>query len=332
MALLISDCRSAGLVEPDATLSWLCAPRFDAAALFAAAIDPVRGGGFTVMVEGGRPEAQRYQEGTLVVETDIRGPEGLVRVTDCLVIDPRGPATSDDTGELVRQFRVMEGRARVGIRVAVRYGFGLQPGRWMRAGRRTRLPGPGLPLDLDTDLAVRPDGADLVAVVDLAKDQVRVAALRWQDAKGIGADLRGKAAATSAWWARWTAAHGGSNAATALRGLTYAPTGGVVRAATTSLSDPAADGRLCWVADQERALAAYRSLGATAEADRLESWLEAAGAGPDVRGLAGEAAPTEQGLDHLERPIRSGAPAGDALGNVPWLPGLLDELESRSSS
>ena len=114
MARLISDCRSAGLVEVDGTVSWLCAPRFDAAPVFASALDD-RAGFFSVLVEGGEPEAQRYIDGTLVCETDLRGPDGLVRVTDCLVIDPRGPAAADEAGELIRQIHVVEGRARVGI-------------------------------------------------------------------------------------------------------------------------------------------------------------------------------------------------------------------------
>ena len=327
MALLISDCRSTGLIDEDATLSWLCAPRFDAAAVFASALDADRGGHFSVLVEGGEPAGQRYIEGTLVVETDIRGPRGLVRVTDCLVIGPRGPGANHDTGELIRQIRVMEGNARVGVRVAARYGFGTNASRWIREGRRTRLPGPGVPIDLDTDLPIRPDGPDLIATLDLAKDQVRVIALRWQDAVGLGTDQRGKAADTQKWWQGWTSAHGASPEALQLKGLTYAPTGGVIRAATTSLGDPAADGRLCWLEDQTRALTAYRAMGATEEAGRLETWIAgvAESASP-VRGLGGEVAPAEQGLDHLARPLRTGVPEGDASGNVPYAPALLMAL------
>ncbi len=325
MARLISDCRSAGLVDDSATISWLCAPRFDAAPIFASAIDD-RAGSFSVIVDGGKPEAQRYIEGTLVCETDIRGPEGLVRITDCLVIDPRGPAAAGETGELIRQIHVVEGRARVGMRIAVRYGFGTSSGRWTREGRRTRLPGPGMALDLDTDLPLRPDGPDLVAVVDLERDQYRVAALRWQDAKGIGSDLRGRVQNTATWWRRWSEAHSPAPEALQLRGLTYSPTGGVVRSATTSLGEVAADGRLCWMDDQRRALEIFRAIGATSEADRLESWIDTAPDGEAVRGLAGDRAPGEQGLVHLSRPVRTGAPPGDATGNVPWLPEILASL------
>ena len=328
MARLISDCRSAGLVEIDGTVSWLCAPRFDAAPVFASALDD-RAGFFSVLVEGGKPEAQRYIDGTLVCETDLSGPDGLVRVTDCLVIDPRGPAAADEAGELIRQIHVVEGRARVGIRIAVRYGFGTSAGRWMRDGRRTRLPGPGIALDLDTDLPLRPDGTDLVAVLDLEKDQYRVAALRWQDAKGVGSDLRGRVQNTATWWRRWSSAHSSSPDALQLRALTFAPTGGVVRSATTSLGDVPADGRLCWMDDQHSALAFFTAVGALAEADRLRGWIDGAGEGNAPRGLSGGAAPAEQGLDHLARPVRTGAPACDAAGNTPWLPEILARLSAQ---
>lgn len=324
--LALSDCRSGAIVAPDATIGWLCAPRLEQAALLADLLDPDRGGRIATIVDGGTPAGQQYAPGTLVAETDIQGPTGLVRITDCLVMDPRGPRPEDEPGELIRQIRVVEGTARVTVHIAVRYGFGQTPARWTRDGRRTRSLGPGVPLDLDTDVQVRPYGPDLAGAVDLTEGQVRIIALRWNDAKGIGSDVRGRVAQTEAWWRGWGEAHDARVEALLLRGLTFAPTGGVVRSLTSSLGDAPADGRLCWMRDQERALAAYEAMGAAAEARHLTGWIERAGTGDGVRDLAGLPAPGEQIATHLARPLHTGAPAGDAMGNLPYAPALLDAL------
>jgi hypothetical protein len=323
--LLLSDCRSSALVDEAGAVSWLCAPRFDQPAIFAGVLDP-RGGALETIVEGGEPAEQGYVEGTMLVQTDIRGPDGLVRVTDCLTLGPRGPVAADEPGELVRLLTVMEGSAWVGVRIGVRYGFGMSPARWAREGRRTRAHGPGPTLELDTDLPVRPLGPDLGGGTRLDAGQVRFVSLRWQDPLGVGENVRGRVDDTAAWWRTWGERASGRREALLLRALLHGPTGALVRSATTSLAEPSADGRLCFVEDQIAAAAAFRAMGHEGEAAGIEAWLTSAGEGGPVRGLGGEEARAEMLLDHLSRPVAVGAPTGDAAGNVPFAPDLLAAL------
>ncbi len=320
--LLISDGRAMALVDDRARIGWLVVPRVDQPAVCSGLLDP-RGGSLEVVVEGAEPAGQRYQEGTLVAETDLRTPAGLVRVIDCVFIPPRGPVAAAEPGVFIRQVVVLEGEVEVGLRVDMRYGFGKHLPRWLREGRKTRGYGPGITVELQSEVPLRPSPGGMVGITRLPAGQRRILALRWQDPKGVGTDLRKMSEDTAAWWRAWSAPAGGDPTAVVLKGLTYHPTGGVVRSATTSLGDPPADGRLCWIADQEAAVAAYRRMGLEADADRVQAWLDAAGEGGPVRGLAGEPPQEESVLDHLARPVHVGAPSGDAQGNLPYLPDLL---------
>jgi hypothetical protein len=321
--LLISDCRAMGLVDDHARIPWLCVPRVDQPAVCAALLDPDRGGVLEPLMPGAEPAGQRHLEGTLVVQTDLRNDQGLVQVTDCVLIPPRGPVSASDPGVLIRQLHVLEGEVDAGFRIDLRYGFGRHLPRWLREGRKTRGYGPGITVEFQSEIPLRPSPLGLVGQARLPAGQRRLMALRWQDPKGVGTDLRKMIDDTAAWWRAWSAQAGGDPRAPVLRGLTYHPTGAVVRSATTSLGDPPADGRLCWLTDQRAAAAAYRSMGLEHEAGRVEAWIARAGEGPEVRGLGGEAPPAEMLMDHLARPVHVGAPSGEAAGNLPYLPALL---------
>jgi hypothetical protein len=326
--LLISDCRSTALVDERGDVTWLCAPRMDQAAVFAALLDPDRGGALELLMAGGAETVgHRHVEGALVAETTRRAPDGgVVRVTDALLMDPRGPGADADPGGLVRRIEVLEGVADVGVRVGLRFGYGLNPPRWVRDGRATRAVGPGPAIELQSEIPVRPSGPDVAGAVRLEAGSVRMVALRWQDPKGLGTDLRAMLDGTIAWWRAWGAPAGGDPAALELMGLMHAPTGGLMRSATTSLGATAEDGRVVVLDDVARAESAFRARGLGAAADRLAAWRARAGDGPPVRALSGGPVPEEQTLDHLGRRVAVGAPAGDARGNLPYAPDLIGRL------
>jgi len=322
--LLISDGRAMGLVDDKACLSWLVAPRIDQPSIISGLIDPERGGGVEFVFPDSTTVAHRHREGTLIVETDLESPKGAVRVIDALVIPPRGPVQAAWPGLFVRQVLVLEGEVEIGLVVRLRYAYGRNPPRWRGEGRKIIGYGPGLTVEVQSEIPPRPYGVDLGGSTTLAKGERRVMALRWQDPQNKGTDLRQIVEETAAFWRVWGADCDHDPRATMLKGMLYHPTGAMVRSVTTSYGDgPAADGRLAWMEDQPRAAAAFRELGYAGEADYIEQWIARAGDGGAVRDLSGGEPPAQARVDDIDAEIMVGAPPGDARGNIPYLPDLL---------
>ncbi len=100
----------------------------------------------------------------------------------------------------------------------------------------------------------------------------------------------------------------------------------VQRAATTSYGDgPKADGRLVWMDDQERAVRTFRGLGYDREADYVQQWIDRAGPGGPVRDLSGQDPAPQARVGEINVEVMVGMPPGDAAGNIPYLPDLLDD-------
>ncbi len=316
-----------GLIDDTARLSWLVAPRIDQPSVISGLVDPVRGGGVEVVFPDAETVAQRYREGTLIVETDLESPKGSVRVIDALTIPPRGPVQAAWPGMFIRQVVVLEGEVEIGLVTRLRYAYGRTPPSWRTEGRKVVGHGPGLAIELQSELPRRVYGVDLGGTATLPKGERRVMALRWQDPQGKGTDLRHMVEETAGFWRAWGAPSGHDPDALLLKGMMYHPTGALVRAVTTSYGDgPKADGRLAWMDDQPRAAAAFRALGYTAEADYIEKWISRAGDGGPIRDLSGGAPPAEGTVNDLDADIVVGAPAGDAGGNIPYLPDLLTRM------
>lgn len=314
-----------GLVDDRARLTWLVAPRLDQPAIVSHMLDPGKsGGGVEIVFPDAEPVAQRYQPGTLVVETDLRSPLGLVRVIDCLMVPPRGPVSVNNPGIFIRQLLVLEGEVEVGFFVALRYGYGRHTPRWRHDGRAIIGYGPGLTIEMQSELPVRPYGVDLGGSALLHAGQRRAMALHWQDPQRIGTELRRTAEETAAFWTAWSAQVNGDMRAVVLKGMLYHPTGAMLRSATTSVGSTAADGRLAWMDDQHRAVTTFRALGLDPEADYVQAWIDRAGDGGPVRGLSGEEPPSQAQVADVGPTVMVGAPPGDARGNVPYLPDLLD--------
>jgi GH15 family glucan-1,4-alpha-glucosidase len=326
--LLISDGRAMGLVDDKARLSWLVAPRIDQPSVISGLVDAERGGGVDLVFPDSETVAHRHREGTLIVETDLQGPTGLIRVIDCLMVPPRGPVQAAWPGMFIRQVVGLEGEVEIGLVTRLRYAYGRNPPRWRGEGRKIIGYGPGLTIELQSEIPPRPYGVDLGGVTTLPAGERRIMALRWQDPQNKGTDLRRTVEETAAFWRAWGKACDHDPRAVMLKGMMYHPTGAMVRSATTSYGDgPPADGRLAWMEDQPRAAAAFRSLGYEGEAAYIEQWVERAGDGPAVRDMSGGTPPAEATVDEISVNVVVGAPPGDARGNIPYLPHLLDQFD-----
>ncbi len=313
-----------GLVDERATVSWLVAPRIDQPTIISGLVDPERGGGVELVFPDSEPVSHAHREGTLIVETELESPKGRVQVIDCLMVPPRGPVQAAYPGAFIRQVVVLEGEVELGLVTRLRYAYGRNAPRWRGEGRKIIGYGPGLTIEIQSEIPVRPYGVDLGGTTTLPKGERRVMALRWQDPQAKGTDLRRTVEETALFWRAWGADCDHDMRAVMLKGMMYHPTGAMVRAVTTSYGDgPKADGRLAWMEDQERAVQAFRDLGYPREAEYVQAWIDAAGPGGPVRDLSGQEPPAEAQVDDIDAEIMVGMPPGDARGNIPYLPDIL---------
>src|SRR5215813_12200710 len=122
---LIGDGSTAALIGRDGANSWRCAPRFDSPPIFCRILDARRGGAFTVAHEGMIESRQYYEPDTAALVTEMRGPEGLVRVTDAFTLRQGANLTEDAAAgrcELLRSVEALSGYARLRIEIEPRGG------------------------------------------------------------------------------------------------------------------------------------------------------------------------------------------------------------------
>jgi GH15 family glucan-1,4-alpha-glucosidase len=314
----LSDCRSAALVASDGSVDWLCWPRFDSGAVFAAVLDAERGGRFRVgpAEPGEYALSRRYLPGTNVLETTWSGPLGELQLIDWLHVGGRQA--------LCRLVRCTRGSVDVAVTLDPRPEFGRHGAPEWRRG-------------LGWLVAELPDGRSLVADGLTAPDSVIVLHEGEERALTLGLDRPGPTDARSSlestvqWWRDWS---GGlrlpdgehrdvvERSALVLKGLQYRETGAIVAAATTSLPEELGgvrnwDYRYSWLRDAAFTLYALRAVGKRSEAESWLDWLKgiALHAG-DLRlqimyGIGGEAELPEHCLDHLSgyrdsAPVRVG--------------------------
>ena len=337
---LIGDRHSAALVGVDGSIDWLCLPRFDAPACFAALLGtPEHGQWALTPTDQVRPAGRRYRPDSLVLETDLTTGTGTVRITDCM------PARSD-TAQVIRIVEALDGRVQVHSRVVLAFDYGSRPPLWRRQhGRLHAVAGPdGVSLDGD----VRHEIRDGVAQATFHVEPGRNVALRmsWHglaNADKPGRDPHVLVEQTDRWWRTWAAhcSYQGDyreaviRSLLTLKALTYAPSGGMVAAATTSLPEQLGgarnwDYRYCWVRDATFTLLALLESGYVKEAQAWREWLLRALAGDPARlqimyGVAGESRLPETELDLPgyadSRPVRVGNAASeqfqlDAYGDL----------------
>jgi GH15 family glucan-1,4-alpha-glucosidase len=309
---LIGDMQSAALVSRDGCVDWLCLPRFDSDACFAALLGDEGNGQWRIgptAAEGPEPRrgevSRRYEDGTLILETTWRTMSGTVTVTDFM------PPREGEQPVLVRIVTGVEGAVEMECVLRVRFGYGrVLP--WMRRVDHclSAVAGPDsvwlrTPVKL-IGRSMRHEGSFTVR----AGEQVPFV-LCWMPSHAgapevTDADAAGLLDRTRQFWSGWTAGCGYSGeyaepvlrSLITLKALTYAPTGGIVAAPTTSLPEDLGgvrnwDYRYCWLRDATITLEALLRTGYTAEAAAWREWLERAVAGSarDVQimyGVAGE--------------------------------------------
>ncbi|HSB20593.1 MAG TPA: glycoside hydrolase family 15 protein [Anaeromyxobacteraceae bacterium] len=323
---LVGDMQTAALVSRGGSVDWLCVPRFDSGACFAALLGEPRHGRWLLGPAGQvRSARRRYRESTLVLETEIETQAGVVRLVDFMPPRERHPA-------LVRIVEGVRGTVPVRMELVIRYDYGsIVP--WVQAvdGVLRAVAGPDA-LALRTTARTRGEG--LTTVSDLVvSDGDRVPfVLQWHpshEPPPPPLDTWKCLEDTEAWWRAWASrsTYRGPwrdavlRSLITLKALTHQITGGIVAAPTTSLPESMGgvrnwDYRFCWLRDATFTLYALLVSGYREEAARWREWLLRAAAGDPadlqiMYGLGGERRSPEVTLDWLpgyaaSRPVRIG--------------------------
>ncbi|MFD9572385.1 glycoside hydrolase family 15 protein [Streptomyces sp. NPDC059982] len=335
---LIGDLMTSGLVGRDGSIDWLCLPRFDSAACFAALLGDEENGHWRIAPKGaasGEPCTRRaYVEGTLVLETFWETDEGTVKVTDFM-------PQRDTAPDVMRIVEGISGRVAVTSILRLRFDYGhVVP--WVRRseGDRVAVAGPDSAW-FRSEPPVRTWGEDNSTRSEFTVgpgDQVAFV-LTWHpshEPRPEQVDPYQALRQSLADWRDWSAicTYEGPHREAVLRSLitlkalTYAPTGGIVAAATTSLPEELGgvrnwDYRYCWLRDSTLTLGALLSTGYLDEARAWRHWLLRAVAGDPadlqiMYGIAGERRIPETDLPWLRgyassAPVRVGNAAVDQL-------------------
>ena len=314
---IIGDCETAALVSRGGSIDWLCWPRFDSPACFAALLGTPEHGRW--IIEAVSPPARtsrRYRGNTLVLETTIEAASGAVTLIDFM--PPRGKDS-----DVVRIIRGDRGKVRLRTELILRFDYG-RTVPWVSHlpdGTFCAIAGPDMVL-LHTPVPLHGHQMGTVGEFDVSAGQT-VPFVLTHGASHLpppaAADPESSLATTEAFWAEWLApgqargpwADAENRSALTLKALTYAPTGGIVAAPTTSLPERIGgirnwDYRFCWVRDATLTLFALMNAGYFEEARAWRDWLlrAAAGAPSQMQMLYGVAG--ERRLVEYE---------------LPWLPG-----------
>ena len=348
---LLSDCRSAALVSRDGSVDWLCFPRFDGPSVFCRLLDPA-GGRFAIQPAGEFQASRRYADQTMVLETTFTTPGGTAVLTDALALGPneRGHGLgASSPGMLLRRLACTSGQIEAEVSYAPRPEYGLihpilvpVPGGLAARGGADRLL-------LSTSASFSVDGATATARIRLAAGQAAVFALGHGQladpprAPWTAAEITGRLDDTMAGWRSWSAIHQNyqgpwrelvHHSGRVLQALTFARTGAIVAAPTTSLPESVGgernwDYRYTWVRDASLTMEALWVAACPDEANKFFAFLADAAAsqlqlGADLQimfGVGGERDLTERVLPQLagwrgSRPVR--------VGNGAWLQRQLD--------
>ncbi|MEU9361916.1 glycoside hydrolase family 15 protein [Streptomyces sp. NPDC048301] len=335
---LIGDMQTAALVCRDGTADWLCLPRFDSHAIFAGLLGTEENGFWRLgpaRTEGAQPptaDRRRYRGDSLVLESEWDTPRGTVRVTDFM--PPR-----DGAPQLIRIVEGVSGRVPMRSELRMRFSYGrVTP--WVHKvdGRTVAVAGPdSVWLDTEADTY----GQNLTTYSDftVAPGDRIAFTISWQpshhEPPGVP-DPESSLTATEDFWREWVEQctyHGPYREAVVrslitLKALTYAPTGGIVAAPTTSLPEDIGgsrnwDYRYTWLRDAAITLSSLLRTGYREEARAWREWLLRAVAGdPEnlqiMYGIAGERELGEAELDWLpgyenSAPVRVGNGAANQL-------------------
>jgi GH15 family glucan-1,4-alpha-glucosidase len=324
---IIGDTRTAALVGNTGSIDWLCLPRFDSGACFAALLGDPRHGRWLLAPAGDGPARgrRRYRENTLVLETEFTTSTGAVRVVDCMPPD-------EDIPNLIRLVEGVRGEVRMRMELIMRFDYGwVVP--WVRSidGQFRAVGGPDA-LALRTPVETHGENFTTVAEFTVRAGERVPFVLSWHHSNEAPPPPIDAAAAidqAEKWWRQWSdrcAFRGPFREAVVrslitLKALTYSPTGGIIAAATTSLPERLGgvrnwDYRYSWLRDATFTLYALLLGGFREEACAWRDWLLRAIAGDPAQlqimyGVAGERRLPELTLEWLpgyegSAPVRVG--------------------------
>jgi GH15 family glucan-1,4-alpha-glucosidase len=347
----LSDCHTTALVAPSGAVEWMCIPRLDSPSIFSSMLDRDAGnfriGPAEIMV----PAARRYIPGTMVLETTWMARNGWCVVRDALVMGPwhhekvqesshrRPPDDYDAEHMLVRLVHCVQGTIELNVTCEPVFDYGRTNPTWeyvedsYHQATATAKGVDDVKLRLITDLRLGLEGRRAEARTTMREGDECFAALTWSEDHEMpsACDDAGKRIdVTKEYWRQWLD-HGEfpdhpwrvflQRSALTLKGLTYAPTGAIAAAATTSLPETPGgernwDYRYAWIRDSTFALWGLYTLGFDYEANDFFNFMADACANGEralqvMYGIGGEEKLEEEELDHLDgyegaKPVRIG--------------------------
>jgi GH15 family glucan-1,4-alpha-glucosidase len=344
---LIGDCHSAALISRKGAIDWCCLPRFDSGSAFGRLLDAEHAGCCEVIPtgDGEWQFERRYLDDSLVLETSVSGPTGEAKLIDCFTL--QGDPVSTDRRQILRVVEGVRGSVEFAVRVAPRFDYG-QVRPWIRRhGHRLHSAIGGndaLLIWCEQELEEDPEH-ELVGRFPVGPgDRVRLT-LTYAPPERVDAEPPAEPDSgqldqlldeTVAWWRKWAASLrlGGRDEPAArrsgimLKALTYAPTGAVVAAPTTSLPEAVGasrnwDYRYAWVRDSSFSSRAFAELGCDEEADAFRAFImrSAAGHAGDLQvlyGVGGERRLRGDVVEQLEgyrrsKPVNVGNDASEQM-------------------
>jgi len=341
---LIGNLHTAALVGMDGSIDWMCIPHFDSPSVFAAILDDQKGGRFRISATGENiRQKQHYWPNTNLLITRFLHADGIGEIADYMPVSADNQSPAD---QLVRRVRVVHGRMPFRLQCHPAFDYARARHETLIDDRGARFDGPGLSLALIASVPLQREGDGVRADFALNEGENATFILRQHDpGSGIGpcpsvGEAEERFRETVEYWQRWLsrctyqgrwreAVH---RSALALKLMTFAPTGALVAAPTTSLPEGIGgvrnwDYRYTWLRDASFTLYALMRVGFTEEAARFMDWLSARwhedvsdddGPLQLMYGIDGRVNLVEEELSHLEgyrgsRPVRIGNAAHGQL-------------------
>ena len=356
----ISDCQVTALIAPSGNVEWMCLPRMDSPSVFGSILDRDAGGFRLGPADMMVPNARRYLPGTLILETSWGTPGGWVVVRDALLMGPwhhederayrykRAPTDYDAEHVLLRTIRCVNGEVQLVLNCTPVFDYGRRQATWSYLGDGYHdavgeADGVDVRVRLTTDLRLGFEGPQATARTLVKEGDTRFVAFSWTEHEPPTTfeDAYQRQVWTAHHWQHWLArgnfpdhpwrGHLERSALT-LKGLTYAPTGALIAAPTTSLPETPKgernwDYRYSWVRDSTLALWALDTLGFDWEANDffwfIADLAEASDELQIMYGIDGDKDLSEEILPHLDgydgaRPVRVGNDAFQQKQHDVW--------------
>ena len=333
----IADCHSSALVSKDGSIDWCCLPRIDSSSCFGRLLDLTRGGYCRIRPAGRYTVSRRYLPNTLVLETLFKGRDAEARLLDCLTMRESGE--HNPHRQILRILEGLKGEMTFIVEVAPVFDYGkVKP--WIRRRRDHYIAiggSSGLLISGDFPLEMK-HRHHLACSWDSESGKQAHLSIIWRPPEDLDEglvappdipELDRRLDETIQWWERWSGraklrgkyAESSKRSAIILKGLTYAPTGAIAAAATTSLPEWIGgprnwDYRFSWIRDSYFTVRSLFELGHVKEADGFRRFVERAAAcsADEIQvffGLGGERRLFENQIETLEgyrksRPVRIG--------------------------